>query len=184
LRAVRLELVTAEPSLQLEYYVDDAVGDGNGAPSMGERCRVMVRLKNEGYDVEGAVAQISSWRGDLVCSLRFEATLCEDGSVEFRYRDLVGTAADGRGATIGLESPSGCGGYLYACNWAASGSSGLWVVYRPPWIAGDADNDRLPDEYEWFWFGTLNRVGIQDTDRDGCPNYAEFRAGTNPLDPD
>lgn len=53
-------------------------------------------------------------------------------------------------------------------------------------FADDTDNDGLADSWEMANFGSLNAVGGNpgdDFDHDGMSNYAEFRAGTDPKDP-
>ena len=49
---------------------------------------------------------------------------------------------------------------------------------------GDTDNDGLPDEWEITYFGSLVYGPEDDPDGDGFSNGQEFRAGTNPADPD
>jgi len=47
--------------------------------------------------------------------------------------------------------------------------------------ATDSDNDELPDDWEKFFFdGSIAENAEVDSDQDGQPNLAEFRAGTNP----
>jgi Tol biopolymer transport system component len=47
--------------------------------------------------------------------------------------------------------------------------------------AGDADADRLPDNWERFYFGGLDENPDADSDADGQSNRAEFAAGSNPA---
>jgi hypothetical protein len=47
----------------------------------------------------------------------------------------------------------------------------------------DSDGDGLADAWEMLHFGNLNQNGLGDADGDGVNNLREFRAGTNPLDP-
>lgn len=49
----------------------------------------------------------------------------------------------------------------------------------------DQDQDGLPDGWELQWFGSLgNTVAESDQDGDGLTDEEEFRADTNPSDPD
>jgi uncharacterized repeat protein (TIGR01451 family) len=60
-------------------------------------------------------------------------------------------------------------------------SSSFAVVALP-----DSDLDGLPDAWERDHFGSLNAPGggpNDDPDGDGADNLAEYRAGTDPLDP-
>jgi Glycosyl hydrolases family 28/Bacterial TSP3 repeat len=51
-------------------------------------------------------------------------------------------------------------------------------------IRVDSDGDGLPDDWEQQYFGSATGADPNaDTDGDGVSNYAEFVAGTNPLDP-
>jgi hypothetical protein len=47
----------------------------------------------------------------------------------------------------------------------------------------DSDQDGLPDSWERLHFGDLRHSGSDDFDADGMSNYAEFRAGTDPTNP-
>ena len=46
----------------------------------------------------------------------------------------------------------------------------------------DSDDDDLSDQWENFWFGTLDETGEDDFDSDGANNDLEFRHYTNPRD--
>lgn len=51
----------------------------------------------------------------------------------------------------------------------------------------DSDSDGLPDAWEILYFGSINAVdgdATDDGDSDGTTNYEEWRAGTDPTDPD
>ena len=45
----------------------------------------------------------------------------------------------------------------------------------------DSDNDQLPDDWELTYFNTLDHDGTADSDADGHNDFAEFRAGTSPV---
>ena len=47
----------------------------------------------------------------------------------------------------------------------------------------DADGDGLPDNWEQQFFGGLGQNANQDFDHDGMNNLDEYKAGTNPADP-
>ena len=47
-----------------------------------------------------------------------------------------------------------------------------------------SDGDALPDEWELRHFGTLERSGFGDADRDGLRDVDEFKAGTDPNSAD
>lgn len=46
---------------------------------------------------------------------------------------------------------------------------------------GDSDMDAMPDGWEMFRFGTLNKDGTQDLDEDHISNLDEYTIGSNPL---
>jgi hypothetical protein len=48
----------------------------------------------------------------------------------------------------------------------------------------DSDNDGLPDDWEFKFFGNLNQTGTDDPDQDGLDNAREFALGTSPTDAD
>jgi hypothetical protein len=48
---------------------------------------------------------------------------------------------------------------------------------------GDPDGDGLPDAWEQAYFGSLAPGLYDDPDGDGFSNFQEYRAGTNPTDP-
>ncbi len=52
----------------------------------------------------------------------------------------------------------------------------------------DADNDNLPDNWEWYWFATLSQAGYggsyTDSDGDGLTDFQEYVLGTDPTDSD
>ena len=48
----------------------------------------------------------------------------------------------------------------------------------------DAEGNGLLDEWERFYFGGTGHDPSADADGDGLSNWAEYKAGTNPRDPD
>ena len=48
----------------------------------------------------------------------------------------------------------------------------------------DDDSDGIPDGYELYWYGNLDKSGDDDSDDDGIPFAKELDQGTNPLMPD
>lgn len=46
---------------------------------------------------------------------------------------------------------------------------------------GDSDNDGLPDLWELYYFGNLDRDGTGDYDGDGLSDLFEFQGGGNPI---
>ena len=54
----------------------------------------------------------------------------------------------------------------------------LTARYLPD--AEDADNDGIPDGWEWYWYGGLQQTANADTDGDGYDFEAELAAGINP----
>ena len=50
-------------------------------------------------------------------------------------------------------------------------------------MAGDSDNDGLPDDWEIRYFGDLRMTPADDPDGDGLTNGEELRQGTDPTDP-
>ena len=48
---------------------------------------------------------------------------------------------------------------------------------------GDNDADKLPDHWEYRFFGDLNALPGQDSDGDGYDNSLELAFGANPKDP-
>ncbi|MBI4324867.1 MAG: PD40 domain-containing protein [Chloroflexi bacterium] len=47
----------------------------------------------------------------------------------------------------------------------------------------DLDQDGLDDSWELAYFNNLSHSGLADSDGDGLTDAAEYRAGTNPIDP-
>lgn len=53
--------------------------------------------------------------------------------------------------------------------------------FGDPNKATDADNDKIPDEFEVAWLGTLDFGAVSDSDSDGVKLYDEWRYKLNPL---
>src|SRR5205823_4961457 len=47
----------------------------------------------------------------------------------------------------------------------------------------DLDGNGLADDWERYWFGRTGIDPAGDADGDGMSNFAEYKAGTNPNDP-
>ncbi|WP_416900669.1 S8 family serine peptidase [Micromonospora echinospora] len=63
--------------------------------------------------------------------LTFSATIGEDGSVVYRYKDIAGTGDEtGTGATIGLENADGTAGFLYSFNNTGAVADGTAIAFR------------------------------------------------------
>jgi Tol biopolymer transport system component len=56
-------------------------------------------------------------------------------------------------------------------------------VFAAHLIHADSDGDGLPDDWELAHFGDLSHDGSADSDGDGLSDLQEFKAGTDPLDP-
>ena len=61
--------------------------------------------------------------------------------------------------------------------------TGLLDSYHVAAHGPDDDADGVPDDWEWKFFSTLERVGSDtDNDRDGFLDVSEYLSGTDPLD--
>ena len=67
--------------------------------------------------------------------------------------------------------------------WNVPGTWGACVLGPNPNDLADADQDRMPDQWEIAMFGTTKRDGQGDFDHDGMSDLAEYIAGTDPRDP-
>ncbi len=47
--------------------------------------------------------------------------------------------------------------------------------------SADSDGDRLPDDWEVYWFGHLEELAKNDPDGDGSSNLGEYLSGGNPT---
>lgn len=59
-------------------------------------------------------------------------------------------------------------------------ASDIYLFRHDP--ALDSDQDGMPDEWEFAWFGSASSTSTGDIDGDGLGNYAEFLSGTDPTD--
>jgi hypothetical protein len=63
--------------------------------------------------------------------------------------------------------------------------AGQTITFTGNYTFADANTNSLPDSYEAEKFGALDpaRTKLTDTDRDGLSDWAEFIAGTDPVNP-
>lgn len=98
-----------------------------------------------------------------------------------RYSDTLPwtTNADGSGRSLQRVSQTGYGNE--PTNWLAA------IPNPSPSVSGsgDTDNDGMPDSWEQLYgFNILDATDANgDADLDGMTNLQEYRAGTNPLNP-
>jgi Tol biopolymer transport system component len=60
----------------------------------------------------------------------------------------------------------------------------LFLLAQSVPAPSDADEDQLDDAWERQYFGDLSHSGAADSDGDGLPDAQEFRAATDPTDPE
>ncbi len=121
------------------------------------------------------------------------APLSETRFPNIRLQRQIGVTVDpsssgpfSSGIWTGLVAVSGpCDGVSLL---ADDGSShrGVSETFRVVPSDADLDGDRIPDLWEWLWFGGTNvSRGLpgDDQDRDLFPDLHEFLAGTNPTNP-
>jgi hypothetical protein len=65
-------------------------------------------------------------------------------------------------------------------------ASGNTTVFSGSYTFPDTNTNGMSDSWEQSCFGSVapNRTQLTDTDKDGASDYAEFMAGTDPLNPD
>lgn len=88
------------------------------------------------------------------------------------------TAADGHGSSLNRILETDYGNDF--SNWMAATPSPGSPNAAP---AADSDGDGMPDAWELNHFGNLSHDGTGDYDGDGVTDLAEYRAGTDPLNP-
>jgi hypothetical protein len=102
---------------------------------------------------------------------------------EGRLRLMVSSLSPAGQSTPGGTGGGGAGAYPW---WATSEN----LLYDPPHLTiegslisdADSDSDNLPDDWELFWLGNLDRASLDDPDTDGASNADELVAGTHPLE--
>jgi hypothetical protein len=88
------------------------------------------------------------------------------------------TAPDGHGSSLNRVIESDYGNDF--SNWMAAVPSPGAPSSESP---ADSDGDGMPDAWELNHFGNLSHDGTGDYDGDGVSDFAEYRAGTDPLNP-
>jgi hypothetical protein len=67
----------------------------------------------------------------------------------------------------------------------AHGAQNGLLTIRYPGAPGDSNGNGVPDAWEILHFGLVTNVSnTTDADRDGLSDYYEYKAGTDPRDPD
>jgi len=106
------------------------------------------------------------------------------------YLDV--TAQIEAGAGDGVLDPGECvtvTNIIFYARYFKPPSNIVWqlrAVELPPADKADTDNDVMPDEWEEAYTGVLDPLnpmdGVEDADRDGMLNEAEWVSGTDPTD--
>ena len=83
-----------------------------------------------------------------------------------------------------IEDGASGKGYAFASREATANSPALSIDYTTgiPLPDPDEDDDGLADAWEAHHFGTLDLTGIEDSDRDGTPEWLEEALSLNPND--
>jgi subtilisin family serine protease len=111
---------TGEPNDALYPFWDDL--------SLDDEASVWTASAPDAFVVEWRNMPFFASAGQRVS---VSAVLHPDGTVTYRYRDVVGERAGGTSATIGLEGPDGADGLAYAYAKQAV-TEGSGVTLRPP----------------------------------------------------
>ncbi len=117
------------------------------------------------------------WSGGRECGVKATSTYgsawassnWDEGEQYVRYRD-VGVEA---GQPVTIVAAHDSAGY--------ANLNGLQIVCKGPL---DSDLNGLPDAWERNYFGQIGTDPNTDPDADGLSNLAEYRAGSDPLNPD
>lgn len=145
--------------------VIDVDGDGSVDVLVPSRDNTIHAWRSDGGEI--AVSELAA--KDWIESTPVAGDLDGDGLVE-----LVYASHDGFVYCVDLSTQASS----EALAWAGFlGESKFEVAVSP----GDTDRDGLPDTYEMIAFGSLDEAGEQDFDADGCSNYEEWVAGTDPV---
>lgn len=157
--------------------------DGNG-PVLGaevlatvshpNRIDTVLRLRDDGGSHDGAA-------GDGVYSAVFTATTeASSSGGGYAEEDVVQIAASYE-VTVNSSGTDNLGRAFSRVDRAA------FQLYSDQEIAGDSDNDGMPDTYEDLHYPDLDKSTAdsdQDCDGDGLLNIEEYQAGTNPCNAD
>lgn len=126
---------------------------------------------NLAYTTTGQVKAVFSLRFENLAaavSIDSDSDGLSDGWERFYFADLNQTAAG---------------------DFDLDGLSNIWEFSNgtnPATVMGDrdSDNDNLPDDWERYWFRSLDEAGSGDPDEDGLTNYQEYSLLSNPANPD
>lgn len=127
----------------------------------------------EGLDievVEGTRASVANASGDEVVRAWVEAPQINSAAVDTAATTTVRRRNQAQTHQVEVEL-TGAGPHLVTLGFDGGGGE------NP-----DSDNDGLPDVWELENFGTLDRDGSGDFDRDGLTDREEYLVGSNPKD--
>lgn len=103
---------------------------------------------------------------------------------EGRLRLILASLSPANQVTPGGTGGGGAGAYP---QWATREN----LLFAPPRLIlegvvvgpEDTDQDGLPDDWERFHFGSLDKAAADDTDQDRATELAEYQTGTDPNSP-
>lgn len=120
---------------------------------------------------------------DGLGNLRGLAWSANVGWLLFTNRDSSGVAFDA--PKVDLVSGR-LSGFIFGANvgWIDLSNAVAFVQTDRIDPGADSDSDGIPDSFEYFWTGGLAQMNAtSDLDRDGSTDLQEYRAATNPIDP-
>lgn len=143
---------------------------GNGAPANG------IRYQNNSATDFGV-------NHDGVGNLRGYAYGANIGWLTFTNRDASGAIFDGPRVDLATGRMSGLI-WSANCGWISLSNQFAFVQTDSIRTGVDSDGDGIPDAWERLKFGNLAAAnGTSDGDGDGFPDLNEYRADTEPTDP-